>query len=69
MTRDEYAHALARHDWGYEYSEDHRVWKTGQAQRALLHKARLAHDPDGHLWNQHAPTGHKIPTTTTERTT
>lgn len=31
-----YAQALQHHDWNYEFSDDHSVWKAGQANERLL---------------------------------
>lgn len=28
--------ALKQHDWGYQYSDDHRVWSRGQSQRRAI---------------------------------
>ena len=41
LTIDEYRKLLKRHDWYYEYSDDHSVWKQGQrAELALREIAR-----------------------------
>lgn len=29
MTNEEFFDLLERHDWYYNYSDDHRVWKKG----------------------------------------
>lgn len=29
MTRQEFFDKVNRHDWFYEYSDDHRVWREG----------------------------------------
>ena len=36
---------LARHDWFYEYSDDHSVWRRGQAQLDAINEEqrRLIH--------------------------
>jgi len=31
-----YAQALQCHDWTYDFSDDHRVWKAGQAAEKKL---------------------------------
>lgn len=41
MTREEFGKALKQHDWYYNYSDDHRVWKRGQTAQ-------------GRLWTAHA---------------
>ena len=37
---------LARHDWHYEYSDDHSVWTQGRDQRAAINteQKRLIHE-------------------------
>lgn len=36
MTLGEYWDLLSKHDWTYEYSDDHRVWKRGRANEKVL---------------------------------
>lgn len=36
MTIEEYYALLEKHDWYYEMSDDHRVWKAGVAARDNL---------------------------------
>ena len=37
----QYWHRLERHDWFYEYSDDHSVWKRGSDyERELMYDAR-----------------------------
>ena len=39
MTDDElqwYYNRLKRHDWYYDYSDDHRVWTEGNREESLL---------------------------------
>ena len=36
MTPEEYYVELERHDWFYEYTDDHRVWQLGKANLARL---------------------------------
>lgn len=55
MTKDEYISALKRHDWFYEYSDDHSVWRRGSDERSKLYAACSEHDPDRSIWNQYAP--------------
>tara|TARA_R100000773_G_scaffold22815_1_gene20105 strand:- start:12668 stop:12925 length:258 start_codon:yes stop_codon:yes gene_type:complete len=41
---DELEKALKAHDWTYAYSDDHRVWKRGQAERERIDELlSLAH--------------------------
>lgn len=55
----DYIQALKFHDWSYQYSEDMRVWRAGASQRAVLNDLRSRLDPDGAVWNQHAPSDEK----------
>lgn len=52
---DEYIKTLKTHDWFYDRSDDHRVWKKGQEVRAQLNRMQKALDPAGLIWNQHCP--------------
>jgi hypothetical protein len=36
VSIEEYYHMLERHDWFYNYSDDHRVWKAGAAATERL---------------------------------
>jgi len=36
MTIKEYKDLLDHHDWYYEYSDDHSVWKAGCANESRL---------------------------------
>lgn len=33
---DEYVKQLASHDWAYDYSDDHGVWRRGEAKHKEL---------------------------------
>lgn len=61
MTHDEYVTALQRHDWHYDYSDDHNVWRKGREERLRLEDARRQHDRSGALWNQYAPEQYRVP--------
>ena len=39
MERSEFGSKLKTHDWYYGYSDDHSVWKRGQAASARLRQA------------------------------
>lgn len=39
MERAEFGSKLKNHDWYYAYSDDHSVWKRGQAASARLRAA------------------------------
>jgi hypothetical protein len=32
----QFSKACQTHDWFYQYSDDHRVWKKGHSQRASI---------------------------------
>ena len=44
MTNEEYFDKLQRHDWFYEYSDDHSVWQRGG--KSLAELRNLAKDND-----------------------
>lgn len=52
---DDYKSLLARHDWFYDYSDDHGVWQQGSRERSTLYKYQEALDPDYKIWNEYAP--------------
>lgn len=55
MTLDQYTAALKAQDWFYEYADDHRAWQAGRAAMEQLRAAQRQLDPQGLIWNQHAP--------------
>lgn len=60
MNLDEYTAALKKHDWYFEYSDDHSVWKRGNERHKQLLEAQRQLDPLGTVWNQFAPRDRKI---------
>ena len=36
MTPEEFDTLLSRHDWHYAYSDDHRIWQHGEAERSRI---------------------------------
>ena len=57
---DHYKACLRRHDWTYNYSDDHGVWRHGVAQRdhLLLIRERveeLDEKTATELYNHHSP--------------
>jgi len=50
-----YISALKSHDWSFEWSDDHRVWRAGKDSLEALRSAQKFIDPDGMVWNQFAP--------------
>ena len=63
---ERYARLLKKHDWFYEYSDDHRVWQNGREERTVLNSLREQFDPQATLWNTFAPHECKINVPTTE---
>lgn len=55
MTLDQYIAQLKAHDWFYQYSDDHRVWQAGRDVMEQLRAAQRLLDPQGLIWNEHAP--------------
>jgi hypothetical protein len=39
MNLQEFDTLLARHDWYYAYSDDHRVWSNGEASQEKIRQA------------------------------
>lgn len=39
-----YLHALRQHDWDYEFSDDHSVWRAGRANEIKL-RTQASTDP------------------------
>ncbi len=52
---EKYIHHLKHHDWWFEWSDDHRVWRAGMDSLDRLRAERQKLDPDFKIWNQHAP--------------
>lgn len=53
QSKEQYEHYLKSHDWTYEYSDDHYVWRAGRQARAYLIEARGFFDPDHALWDKY----------------
>ena len=49
-SKDQYEHYLKHHDWLFEFSDDHGVWRKGFSAHAYLMEARKLFDPHGELW-------------------
>lgn len=56
---DEYKSLLSRHDWYYDYSDDHSVWTRGSNERKQLNSMQDAIDSDYKIWNEYAPDMYK----------
>lgn len=52
---DEYLKLLQSHDWSYDRSDDHSVWKRGYEARQRLYALQSKIDKDYAIWNQYAP--------------
>lgn len=52
---DAYINLLRSHDWFYDYSDDHSVWKRGREQRNKLEAMAMRLDPERSIWRQYAP--------------
>ncbi len=50
----DYEAALKKHDWTYDYSDDHSVWKRGQAEQKRLEALQSRIDPTKEIWNKYA---------------
>lgn len=59
IRRQQYVEALRSHDWGYAWSDDHRVLVRGSAERHALRTMAAQLDPDFQLWNQHCQAQHR----------
>lgn len=51
----EYVSLLSRHDWFYQYSDDHQAWCAGRMSLARLNELQCALDPDYAIWNSKCP--------------
>lgn len=52
---ERYVELLKRHDWTYQYSDDHSVWKRGQAEADAIRKLGDIVDPERNLYKKHSP--------------
>jgi len=52
---EDYIYKLRTHDWFYEYSDDHGVWRRGSDERDQLRRLQEEIDDDYKIWNQYAP--------------
>lgn len=52
---EEYIQKLLSHDWFYEYSDDHKVWKKGVNQRGEILDLQQELDASYEIWNKYAP--------------
>lgn len=50
-----YIDLLKGHDWYYQYSDDHSVYKRGQRERSNLISMQKEFDEYRTVWNKYAP--------------
>lgn len=50
---DEYIKLLQSHDWFYNYSDDHRVWRAGEEQYKKIMALAKEHDPSFEIFRQY----------------
>ena len=59
--KEELAQAIKNHDHYYQYSDDHRVYSSGMAQRnGIMELLKVVFDKKSEqlkFWNEHAPEG------------
>ena len=56
----DYIQKLKSHDWYHDYSDDHRVWQKGNAEKHEIRNMQKEIDPDFEIWNEYAPKGYEI---------
>jgi hypothetical protein len=54
-SKDQYEHYLKHHDWLFEFSDDHSVFRAGAMAQAYLEEASSLFDPGKLIWNKYAP--------------
>lgn len=52
MTLGEYWDLLSKHDWTFDMSDDHSVWKRGQAEKTTLQAIARYSDAHQDLYDQ-----------------
>lgn len=50
---EQYEADLKKHDWFYNFSDDHAVYKRGQAEQKRLEALREKLDPNREIWNKY----------------
>ena len=46
LTLQEFYALLERHDWYYDWSDDHRVWRKGTRERNILESLAKENGPE-----------------------
>lgn len=52
---ERYIELLETHDWFYQFSDDHSVWKRGDDEYNTIMGLKAQLDPDGSIFNQYKP--------------
>jgi len=52
---EEYVKLLKSHDWTYDYSDDHSVWRRGADAHKKLRQMSDKLDPEHEVWNKYDP--------------
>lgn len=50
---DEYINLLKTHDWYYNYSDDHRVWRAGEEEYKKIMELSKLYDPTREIFRQY----------------
>ena len=58
LRRAAYASALGRFDFGFEFTDDHALWKRCNTELCRLREERAAIDPQGVIWDKFAGPGY-----------
>jgi hypothetical protein len=58
--RQAYIVQLLAHDWHYEWSDDHQVWRRGSAERKELQRLADEIDETREIWNRCAPAEYRV---------
>lgn len=59
LSMDVYRRALRQHDWWYVMA-DGATYRAGRDSYSRLCLMQSAIDPNGSVWNEYAPEGHRI---------
>ena len=55
QAMDDYISKLKNHDWYYDMSDDHKVWKQGSDAHKEIMRLKKVLDPDGKIYNKYSP--------------
>ncbi len=51
----QYIAALEKHDWYYNYSDDHAAYMTGSSEKDTLRKLAMVYDHNFQIWDSISP--------------